>query len=151
MAAGVGRQSSTVINNHSFNCRVAGISFLFPTSPRQVNAQGGVTGCCGLSSHWLEMPCGAEDLSEIWVLGLVTRSRTELPVPPASLTGTQHPCSMLNGSLQHVIPRMISSTCVTCIRMVVCKEECRGVSTVGCMGDNPEGETPFQPGRGPEW
>jgi hypothetical protein len=40
MAAGVGRQSSAVINNHSFNCRVAGISFLFPTSPWRVDTQG---------------------------------------------------------------------------------------------------------------
>lgn len=65
MAAGVGRQSSAVINNHSFNCRVAGISFLFPTSPRRVDAQGVNDRMHGLSSHWLEVLCGAESLSGI--------------------------------------------------------------------------------------
>lgn len=49
MAAGVGRQSSAVINNYSFNCRVACI-FLFPTSPWRVDAQGASDRMHGLSS-----------------------------------------------------------------------------------------------------
>lgn len=54
------------------------------------------------------------------VVGLVTRGRTELSslLPPSLVPGTRHPCSVLNGSLQHVICQMISSTC-----MVACREE----------------------------
>lgn len=148
MAAGVGRQSSAVINNHSFNCRVEGISFLLPTSPRRVDTQGASDRMHSLSSHWLEMPCGAGGLRS-GVLGLVRRGRTELLPPPASLAGSRHPCSVLNGSLQHMILQMISSsTCVTRICMVVCKED-TGVSRAqhsGSAGDDPQGNSPFLEG-----
>lgn len=64
MAAGVGRQSSAVINNRRFNCRVSCFCLLFSTSPWWVDAQGASDGMHGLSSHWLVVPCGAAVPSE---------------------------------------------------------------------------------------
>lgn len=73
MAAGVGRQSSAVINNRRFNCRVACVSFLFPTSPPWwVDAQG----VSERQAAWPElmlagyaMWCSGH-LSEIWGGGI---------------------------------------------------------------------------------
>lgn len=93
MAAGVGRQSSAVINNQSFNCRVEGISFLLPTSPRRVDTQGASDRMHGLSSHWLEMPCGAGGLSEIW--GARIGEEGQDRASPASLSGTRIPALCL--------------------------------------------------------
>lgn len=65
MAAGVGRQSSAVINNRHFNCRVSCFSLFFSTFPPWwVDAQGASDRMLGLSSRWLVVPCGAAGPSE---------------------------------------------------------------------------------------
>lgn len=75
MAAGVGRQSSAVINNHRFNCRVSCFFFLFSTSPPWwVDAQGASDRMHGLRSCWLVTPCGTAGPSERLVMSSRTAS-----------------------------------------------------------------------------